>query len=479
MNIGKKKKVVIIGAGPAGLAAAYEFLRQDQLSKFKIEIYEMDSQVGGLAKTLYYKGYRFDLGGHRFYTKFPEINNFYKNFLKRDMLVRKRLSRIYYDKKFYNYPLLASNALKNLGIKKSIKIILSWIKRQFNKYKDEFTFDQWVANRFGDELFKIFFKSYTEKVWGIKTSKLSADWAAQRIQNFTLSKAILNALFQFNTGSKTIIKKFYYPKYGPGMLYERIKSLLEKNNVKIFLNHEITGFNLSANNVGSINIQDNLKKKIKKVKTDVIVSTMPFDKLVSYLNPPKNVKVQISKLKFRNFIAVNLIVKSNPFPDQWIYIHDPNVKVGRIQNFKNWSPFMIKEGKKNTAIGMEYFSSEGDDLWQMADEEIINLAKQEIEEIGLIQKNDIEDAFVCRARNAYPIYDFNYQIPLKAAKNFISKFSQIYPCGRGGLFRYNNQDHSILAGFYTARNIIAGKIVNDVWGLNESDNYLEEKTKKS
>lgn len=468
-----KKKVVIIGAGPAGLATAYEFVKQKKTQDFELIIFEMDNQVGGLAKTLEYKGYRFDIGGHRFYTKFKQIDDFYKKFLGKDMLKRTRLSRIYYNGKFYDYPLSAANALKNLGIRQSIKICISWLGRQIKKHKSEKTFDEWVSNRFGDELFKIFFKSYTEKVWGIPTSKLSADWAAQRIQNFNLLIAIVNAVFKINPGAKTIIKHFYYPKYGPGMLYAKMQKLLEQNGIKIYFGHEVIKIIKRANKITAVVVKND-KGRTKTIKVDYLVSTMPFDKLILALNPPPDLARKVKKLKFRNFITVNLIVKSNLFPDQWIYIHDPTVKVGRIQNFRNWSPFMAKKGSKNTPIGMEYFTSEGDELWHKKDNELIKLAKKEIVKIGLLQPQDIVDAFVYRVKNAYPIYNFNYKTPLNHAKRYVNQFPNLYLCGRGGLFRYNNQDHSILTGFFVAKDIIGGKHKHDVWSVGE-EGYLEAK----
>lgn len=470
-----KKKVVIVGAGPAGLGAAYEFIMKKKLADFEISIFEADSQVGGIAKTLSYKGYRFDLGGHRFYTKYPEIDKFYQSFLGKNMLTRKRLSRIYFDKKLFIYPLSASNALKNLGLTRSIEITLSWLFRQFHKHNKEEKFDEWVSNRFGDKLFNIFFKSYTEKVWGIPTSEISAQWAAQRIQNFSLPKAIINALFGINPGTKTIIKNFLYPKYGPGMLYEKMKEDLKKQGIKIFLDHKVIGIKRNDSKILSIGIEDKKQNKQVLGNIDYLISTMPFNELILCLNPQDALRKKIKNLKFRNFIAVNLIVKSNPFPDQWIYIHEPNVKVGRIQNFRNWSPYMVKIHENNTPISMEYFASQNDPLWETSDNNLLELAKNEIVKLGLVKKDDIVDGFVCKVKNAYPVYDYNYEKILKVGKEFLRRFNNVYLCGRGGLFRYNNQDHSILSGFYTARNIISGTNVHDVWNINEGEDYIETK----
>lgn len=468
-------RLTIIGAGPAGLATAYELLQHDRLGDFDIDIYEMDRTVGGIAKTLQHNGYRFDLGGHRFYTKFPEIEAFYGTFLGSEMLTRPRLSRIYYEKRFYDYPLSASNALGNLGLRRASLIVLSWLARQFNRHKQEKTFDQWVSNRFGDRLFQIFFKSYTEKVWGIPTSELSADWAAQRIQNFDLLKAMINAVFKINPGSRTIITTFHYPKYGPGMLYERMAELLVSRGARIHLNHEVMALDVTDGKVSSVVVRNGVDNTVTSHEVDRVVSTMPLDKLVKRLSPPPVVKEHVDQLKFRNFISVNLIIENNPFPDQWIYVHDPSVRVGRIQNFRNWSPYMVKEGETATPIAMEYFASEGDSLWTMRDEDLVALGKDEIVKIGLARRGDIREGFVQRVPNAYPVYNFNYQRPLEAAKQFLTSFTNLHLCGRGGLFRYNNQDHSILTGFYAGRNILAGYDKHDVWGVNEQKDYIEEK----
>lgn len=366
--------------------------------------------------------------------------------------------------------------MANLGIIRSSHIFFSWLIRQFNKYKNETSLNEWVSNRFGDQLFKIFFKSYTEKVWGIPTSKLSADWASQRIENFNLLRAIINAVFKINPGSKTIIKEFYYPKLGPSMLYEKIKKELTAHGVNIHLEQFVEGFKRGSNSIKSVKIRDiKRKNRLFERRADIIVSTMPLDKLILYLRPPKNTKRLVQNLKFRNFIAVNLVVAKNPFPDQWIYIHDPSVKVGRIQNFRNWSPYMVKSKSHHTPIGMEYFCTEGDELWNMSNLQLLNLAKKEIVQTGLVQEKDILDGFVYKVKNAYPVYNFDYQKPLKISKLFAQSFKNLYLCGRGGLFRYNNQDHSILTGFYVARSIINSSDNLNVWSINENKEYYEEK----
>ena len=449
------KRIIIIGAGPAGLAAAYELCRTKD-SKLSISLFETDDQVGGISKTLQYKGYRFDLGGHRFYTKIQEIDQFYKSFLGKNLLKRKRLSRIYYEKKFYDYPLTFMNALTNLGFLRSVEIVLSWFYRQLNRYKMEKTFDKWISNRFGDKLFHLFFKSYTEKVWGISTSKLSSDWAAQRIQNFNLFRAVLGAILSLDTSDvKTIIRTFFYPKYGPGMLYEELQRYVEKKGVNVYMNHKVTGLKRTKNKVTHVLVKDIKKGIVTHIKADAIISTMPFNELISLLHPPEKLTTQVKSLRFRNFITVNLLLKKNPFPDQWVYVHEPDVKVGRIQNFRNWSPYMVKKGGGLTPVGMEYFCSEGDKMWKTTDAALISLAKEELARIGLAKEEDIREGFVYRVKNAYPIYNFDYDGTLKLSKKYASNFKNLFLCGRGGLFRYNNQDHSILTGFFAARSVFS------------------------
>lgn len=469
-----KKKVIIIGAGPSGLASALEFLNQKQEYNYEVSIFEADNQVGGISKTLHYKGHRFDLGGHRFYTKLPEIEELYSSYLGKDMLKRKRLSRIFYEGQFYNYPLSLSNALGNLGIARSLKFALSYIKRQIRRHKKETNFDEWVSNRFGDELFKVFFKSYTEKVWGISTSKLSSDWAAQRIQDFNLRKVFLETILKRKSSSKTTVSSFYYPKFGPGMLYEKIKNDLEEKQISVKLHKEMIGINRTNFHIESVIIKDSRTGNLSVEKADFFISTIPLDQLVIQLNPGKRLLKEVEKLKFRNFLTVNLIVRSNPFPDQWLYIHDPTVKVGRIQNFKNWSPYMAKSGANYTPIAMEYFASENDSIWNMNDKQLINLASEEIHKIGIVKKEDIIDSFVYRVRNAYPIYNFDYKKPLEESKKFLNKFDNLFLCGRGALFRYNNQDHSIQTGFYATRNLLSRKALYNVWQINENPEYIEK-----
>jgi protoporphyrinogen oxidase len=470
----KRERVVVVGAGPAGLAVAWKLLKNGGGRGFRVEVYEQDGQVGGLARTVNHDGYRFDLGGHRFYTKFSEIEELYDDLLGKNMLVRKRLSRIYYNKKFFSYPLEGFDVIKKLGPVTSAQILLSYIGRRMRPYKEEKNFNQWVGNRFGDKLFSIFFKSYTEKVWGIPTDELSAQWASQRIQNFSFAKAVVNAFLKVNPGNaKTIITRFRYPKHGPGMFYERMERDIEKWGGRVYKNCDVVGIKTKRMKIVSVMVKPKRGRK-KEVRLDKLVSTMPLDRLMFLLKPSENMRGVLKGLSFRNFVSVALVVKKNPFPDNWIYIHDPDVKVGRVQNFRNWSPYMTRD-RKYTPIGMEYFASEGDEVWNMSEEGLVGLAKKEAEVIGLFSEGEVVRGYAHRAKNAYPIYDLDYSEALKLARKHVEKFGNLHVCGRGGLFRYNNMDHSILTGFFVAENLLAGRRLKDVWSINDQDEYLEEK----
>jgi len=477
-----KKKVVIMGAGPAGLAAGIELIKNGH----RVEIYEAENQVGGISKTLKWKGYRFDIGGHRNYTKSPEVDKFWDDILGKDHLKRSRLSRIYYKGKFFSYPLEPLNAISGLGIFETFLIGLSYLRSKLFPIKPEINFNDWVSNRFGKRLFNHFFKSYTEKVWGISTEDLSADWAAQRIKNLSFASAVKDALFKRGGNEvKTLIKEFKYPKYGPGMLYEKIADEIEKKGGKVFLNTKVTRINTGTLRVKSSrsrrvnSIEINTPKGPKTITADEYITSIPLPEMLKILNPPLPPKIQkhLDKLKFREFLSVNLVVnKKDLFPDNWIYIHEPKVLLGRIQNYKNWSPFMIpKDAENKTSLGLEYFCNEGDEFWNRSDDDLLKLARKELEIIGLAKSSDIENGFVHRVKGAYPIYNFDYKKRLKAVIPIVKSFTNLQTVGRGGLFRYNNQDHSILSGFYAARNIMGGDY--DVWSVNEEKEYGEEKSR--
>lgn len=463
------KKVIILGAGPAGLAAGLELVKNG----YFVQIVERDNFIGGIAKTIEYKGYRFDVGGHRFFTKNDEVNALWHETLKKDFKKTPRLSRIFYNKKFFPYPIKLAETLQKAGIFASAACLFSFIRFKIAPVKPEKSFADWVTNRFGKKLFTMFFKSYTEKVWGIPTDKLSAEWAAQRIKGLSLWETITNALFSSKKKAKSLIEEFDYPRLGPGYMYEEMAKNIISKGGQVLLNRNIVEIKKNGSKIASIKVVDE-KGNEENLAADYFISTIPLPDTVNFIRPALPEAAQIKKeLKFRDFISVNLILdKEDVFPDTWIYIHDPAVVMGRIQNFKNWSKDMTKN-PKHSPIGCEYFCNQNDKLWNKKDEDLIELAKKELETIGLAKASDVIDGLVYRMRDAYPVYMGKYQQATSKAREILARFSNLQVAGRGGMFRYNNMDHSILAGLYAARNLLGEKI--DIWKINEDADYHEQK----
>ena len=463
------KQVVIIGAGPAGLTAGYE------LTKHNIHpiVLEQRDRVGGLARTENYKGYYFDMGGHRFFTKAEPVSKMWHAVLGEDFLLRPRTSRIYYQNKFFNYPLKPFNALFGLGIWEAILIGLSFIKCQIIPYKHEDTFEQWVTNRFGKRLFGIFFKTYTEKVWGISTSELKAEWAAQRIKDLSLKTALLSMFVKPKNQIKTLIEEFHYPRRGPGMLWEAVKQQIEARGGVVELNSDVVKINRVGSRITSVVVSCEDKETETIPGTD-FVSSMPISEFIKRLDPvPPEIMQAAQKLNYRDFLTVCLIVNQpDLFPDNWIYIHSPEVKVGRIQNFKNWSPDMVPDPNK-TSLGLEYFCTEGDELWSMCDADLIALGKREVERIGLANARDVEDGCVFRVPKAYPVYDSDYRDYVAMIRKFVDGLENFQTIGRNGLHRYANQDHAMMTGMLAVRNLVLGEH-NDLWSVNTDQVYQEE-----
>lgn len=466
--------VLIAGAGPAGLTAAYE------LSKLGLNptVLEADDQVGGLSRTVNYRGYRFDIGGHRFFSKVPLINQLWEEMLREDFLVRPRLSRIYYRQKYFDYPLKAANALAGLGPIEAMLIGLSYTKARMFPQADESNFEQWVVNRFGERLYEIFFKTYTEKVWGIPCNEISADWAAQRIKNLSLREAIKNALFGSGRAADgqvitTLIDQFNYPRFGPGQMWERCKDLLASRG------HEtVQGVKVERlrHRHGKVECMYGTSSNGETVElgADHFISTMPLRELILALDPPPPEKVlqAANYLRYRDYLTVVLMVKREEiFPDNWIYIHAPEVKMGRIQNYKNWSPVMVPDSSR-TSLGLEYFLWEKDEEWEWSQDRLIKLGIEECTRIGLIEPSEVEDGTVVRMKKAYPVYDQHYTESVDIIRNYLETFANLQTVGRNGLHRYNNQDHSMLTAVYAARNIVGEK--NDVWSVNTEMEYHEE-----
>lgn len=471
-----KSDVIIFGAGPAGLAAAYKLIKNNK----SIIIFEKENQVGGLSKTIKFKGYYFDLGGHRFFTKSEEVNGLWEETLGDDFLIRPRLSRIYYRDKFFNYPLKPANALFKLGIFTSLIIMASYLLIKLFPHKEEKTFEQWVSNRFGKKLFNIFFKTYTEKLWGVSCDKIQAEWARQRIKGLSLSVAVKNALFPDKSGKvKTLIDKFKYPKYGPGQMYEKMAENIEKLGGKIIKKTEVVKINHNNFKIKSIIVKDKNGNE-KEYFANHFLSSMPITTFIKKLSSIafKEVLEAANNLHYRSLVIINVILNSTDFfPDIWIYIHSPEVKLGRLQNFGNWSPYMLAD-KNKTTLGLEYFCDEGDELWNTDDKELINMALNELEKIKLAKKSDFADGFVVRVPKAYPVYDEHYSQNIKIIRTYLDKFFNIQPIGRYGMFKYNNMDHSILTGFYAAENILNRQCRHNIWEINIDQEYQEEHKQK-
>jgi protoporphyrinogen oxidase len=461
--------VVIIGAGPAGLTAAYELAKRG----VKPLVLEQSKIVGGIARTDIYKGYRFDIGGHRFFTKVEAVTKLWYEVMGNDFIKVPRLSRIYYNGRFFSYPLEIADTLKKLGIGESLRILLSYVKVKVTPNKVEDSLQDWVTNRFGQRLFRTFFKTYTEKVWGIPCDKIQADWAAQRIKGLSLRTAVLNALFNVNS-TKTLIKEFDYPLLGPGMMWERFQQCVEQRGGEVTLNTDVIELKHDEKRVYSITVrQDGVNHEITG---EYFISSMPVTALVQRLSPPAPAAVITASksLSYRDFIIVPIIVnRADLFPDNWIYVHSPEVKVGRIQNFKNWSAAMVPDASK-TCLGMEYFCSEGDALWNLSDTELLDLATQEIAALGLVKVEEVEDGVVIRQPKAYPVYDRDYRQHLKVIQDYLATFENLQTTGRNGMHRYNNQDHSMLTGMLAAQNYFGES--HDLWDVNTERSYHEEFT---
>jgi protoporphyrinogen oxidase len=537
--VDKPKNAIIIGAGPAGLTAAYELLDKTDIKPI---IYEKSNETGGISKTINYKGNRIDIGGHRFFSKSERVMSWWLNilplqgspakddivvgrnvpitrdYMKRDvgsqksricpspnpenndkvMLNRSRLSRIFFLRKFFNYPIsLNLSTLSNLGIIRTVKIGLSYIKTTFNPIKPEKSLEDFFINRFGSELYRTFFKDYTEKVWGVSCDQITADWGSQRIKGLSIKKTITHVFKKKFTPDKNVSQKnfetslidqFMYPKLGPGQLWEEVARLITENGGKIHYNTRVVGIESTDEEVVAIKIVDESTDQIKRVEGDYFFSTMPVKDMINAFEEdlPEDVSEVAQGLMYRDFITVGLLLNklkiknetklktiNDLVPDNWIYIQERDVKIGRLQIFNNWSPYLVKDDSK-VWLGLEYFCNEGDEMWEMSDEKFKTFAINELERIDIIDSGDVIDSTVIKVQKTYPAYFGTYN-RFNTIRKYTDRFENLFLIGRNGMHRYNNMDHSMLTAMTAVENIInnLGSKEN-IWNINAEEEYHEE-----
>ena len=522
------REVLIIGAGPAGLTAALELVR----AGLKPVVIEADSQVGGISKTINFESNRMDLGGHRFFSKSEWVMQWWQQILPvelgesasaavkiayqgqqsefvpsrtassvdrdRVMLIRSRLSRIYYLRRFFDYPVkLNGNTIRNLGLPRMAKIGMSYAAARLTPIKTEQTLEDFLVNRFGRELFRTFFKDYTEKVWGVPCSQISAEWGAQRIKGLSITKALLHAARQAlgsgANGSKNVetslIEQFMYPKLGPGQLWEIVAEMVEKGGGQVLLNQRAVCIHRDEFRISGVDVLDQASGEVRRIACTDLISTIPVKELMENMRPtvPAEPLAIASALPYRDFITAGLLVP-RMFPpagakvaspvgmpaDNWIYIQEPDVKLGRLQIFNNWSPAMVKDHPK-IFLGLEYFCTEGDALWEMPKDRFLSFAAQELEKIGLIKAQEVEAGTVVKVPKAYPAYFGTYD-RMPELRTFFSQFSNLYLIGRNGMHRYNNQDHSMVSAKLAVECILdPAKNRDAIWDVNVEQDYHEEK----
>ncbi|MEG8040895.1 NAD(P)/FAD-dependent oxidoreductase [Sphingomonas sp. LR60] len=472
--------VAIIGAGPAGLTAGYLLTK----AGYSVAILEKDAvYVGGISRTVEHEGFRFDIGGHRFFSRSKEVVDLWNELLPHDFIERPRMSRIYYEGKFYSYPLRAFEALDNLGVVRSALCMASFAKAKLFPKREVKSFEDWTVNAFGRKLYSIFFKTYTEKVWGMPCDRMSADWAAQRIKGLSLWGAVVDGLKRSlgvsrrpNDGvgqAKTLLENFRYPRLGPGMMWDAARDRIVERGGQVLMGHALHQLRLSEA-TGRWTVTANGADGLVSLNAAHVISSAPMRELASRIHPLPASLPEASNLKYRDFLTVALMIRSPElFPDNWIYIHDPKVKVGRIQNFRSWSPEMVPD-PAIACVGLEYFCFEGDGLWTSSDQQLIALATAEMATLGLCDPAQVTGGVVVRQEKAYPVYDEDYAQNVDMLRREIEgRYATLHCVGRNGMHRYNNQDHAMMTAMLTVRNIQAGARVYDVWAVNEDAEYHE------
>ncbi|MFH1876246.1 MAG: NAD(P)/FAD-dependent oxidoreductase [Candidatus Omnitrophota bacterium] len=464
-------KIVIIGAGPAGMGCAYTLAHGGVPSV----LVEQEADVGGLCRTIDHLGYLFDIGGHRFITKSDEVKKIWEEVLGSEFLLVKRLSRIYYRQRFFSYPLQFFDVVWHLGPLESLFCLFSYLRARFFPCQNNDSFEGWIINHFGRRLYNIFFKSYSEKVWEIPCSSLSSDWARQRIRGLSLRVALKNSIFAGSRETpKTLITQFSYPKRGPGQFYQSLRDACVTMGGDFSLNTTVRAIRHDNNKITAIETISKSSGEKRVQDVEYLFSSIPLPELIQALQPrpPDEVIAAVACLQFRSLIVVNIILdKEDVFPDQWLYIHEPNVKLGRIQNFKNWSHYMVTDTKK-TSLGLEYFCNKGDYLWSMDDIELRNFALKELSKIGFTLRHHLLDSFVVRSANAYPRYTLDYREHLSVLRAYVAQFSNMQTIGRAGLFRYDNSDRALLSGVYAARNFLYQE-KHDLWQFDTDRDFME------
>jgi len=470
--------VAVIGAGPAGLTAAHQLAKGGA----DVTVLEADpASVGGISRTVIYRGFRFDIGGHRFFSKSREVEDFWSEILPHDMLDRPRSSRIYYDGKFFSYPLKPFEALTKLGPLEAGRCVASYAQARLRPVPEPKNFEDWVVNQFGERLFRIFFKTYTEKVWGMSCKEISSDWAAQRIKGLSLSTAVLSALKLGRAPDersgviKTLIDTFRYPRLGPGMMWEVCADRVREGGGRIVMGRRVERIEYDGPRERYLVDHVGTDGPRERLEVDHVICSMPLSELARSLVPAVSEETlqAASALRYRDFLIVVLIAKDEgAFSDNWIYIQDPSVQVGRIQNFKSWSPEMVPDPSM-AAYGCEYFCHQGDGLWTKSDAELTALARREMAAIGLIRESAVLDSSVVRQPKAYPVYDSKYQRHVDTIRRELRRFPGLYAVGRNGMHKYNNQDHSMMTAMLAARNILTGREEFDPWRVNQDAEYHE------
>jgi protoporphyrinogen oxidase len=457
---------LVLGAGPAGLTAAYVLGKAGR----RAIVLEADRQVGGLAKTVEIDGFRFDLGGHRFFTKAHEVEALWREIMGDEFLLRPRMSRIYWNGKFLDYPLRGADVIRKLGAVELTRCVGSYAKAALSPKRPEDSLEDWVSNRFGRRLFELFFKTYTEKVWGVPTSEIRAEWAAQRIKGLSFTSAARAAFFG-NRGNKvkTLISEFHYPRYGPGQMWEAMAQRIEDEDGEILLDTPVELIEVDDGRVVAVEAGG------VAYQPEAVISSLPLRDVVAMTEPrpPADVSVAARGLRYRDFLTVALVVSGEDlFPDNWIYIHEPSVRVGRIQNYRSWSPWMVPDPAK-ACVGLEYFCFAGDDLWTMSDDDLVAFASDELVQLGLVRRGQVERGFAIRVPKAYPIYDAEYAQRVATIRAWLATIDNLQQVGRNGLHRYNNSDHSMLTALRAVDNLLAG-VGHDLWAVNAESAYHEE-----